>query len=580
MALTATDQTSEKIIVAFIIATCHILVFLQTRLSRIKYILINDAWNRDFNPVLHRGCLDAFTSSYRQQGRFAPSCRNWSGTPAVGHTNISRRMQNAPNRGWIPMFASSWSGNLLFVQLFDNPVHRDRCFWVSIPGKDLPYNGRFDRVNPHPVRIPRPFRVQDISVRRSGPRQQAPGSEFGLPSTPHSICNQVALVFGHRPSDLKQELVMGIILLHRAFQKVDITTQFFHLLDQQYLMHIFTRQSIRCGYQDQLESCHAGGISQTIQSRTIELGPRVTIVAIHMLRSQLPIGILNYCLLQSLNLLFNALTLHLTVGRYSGINGDLHGHSPEWVIPGDVAPQSAPSSSAEETDRYNPNEVAHRNILRLRDELAILFSFFLLNVVSHLGEAYPKFLFPQSQRAAPPRQLQLSHWRRPLRLRASTSVQKVYSDSEKSEYGGNHETPVEDFSRSTGISGRTALLEAFSTPVADSLAAWAYYQAISSAVTVLVYGMVVAITWPLIANTGWFASTGLRLDNFERLMLVFGLAGLVNLFIAMILSLFWSGVLQGDALPGLNFIKEWGAGLLLLLVLIGLIYWRLGRSQV
>jgi hypothetical protein len=126
----------------------------------------------------------------------------------------------------------------------------------------------------------------------------------------------------------------------------------------------------------------------------------------------------------------------------------------------------------------------------------------------------------------------------------------------------------------------TALLEAFSTPVADSLAAWAYYQAISSAVTVLVYGMVVAITWPLIANTGWFASTGLRLDNFERLMLVFGLAGLVNLFISMILSLFWSGVLQGDALPGLNFIKEWGAGLLLLLVLIGLIYWRRGRSQV
>jgi len=29
-------------------------------------------------------------------------------------------------------------------------------------------------------------------------------------------------------------------------------------------------------------------------------------------------------------------------------------------------------------------------------------------VVSHPGEAYPKFLFPQSQRAAPPRQLQLT----------------------------------------------------------------------------------------------------------------------------------------------------------------------------
>jgi hypothetical protein len=65
-------------------------------------------------------------------------------------------------------------------------------------------------------------------------------------------------------------------------------------------------------------------------------------------------------------------------------------------------------------------------------------------------------------------QLQLSHWRRPLRLRASTSVQKVYSDSEKSEYGGNHETPVEDFSRSTGISGRTApLVSSLSLGIGD-----------------------------------------------------------------------------------------------------------------
>jgi hypothetical protein len=117
---------------------------------------------------------------------------------------------------------------------------------------------------------------------------------------------------------------------------------------------------------------------------------------------------LSYSFMKSLNLLFNALTLHLTVGRYSGIKGDFHGHSPDWVIPGVVGPRSVPSSSAEETDRCNPSDAAHRNILRLRDELAILFSCFLLNVVSHLGEAYPKFLFPQSQWAAPPCQLQLT----------------------------------------------------------------------------------------------------------------------------------------------------------------------------
>jgi hypothetical protein len=52
-------------------------------------------------------------------------------------------------------------------------------------------------------------------------------------------------------------------------------------------------------------------------------------------------------------------------------------------------------------------------------------------------------------------QLQLNHWRRPLRLRASDTEQKVYSASEKSECGGSHETPVENLSGSTGISKRT-----------------------------------------------------------------------------------------------------------------------------
>jgi len=52
-------------------------------------------------------------------------------------------------------------------------------------------------------------------------------------------------------------------------------------------------------------------------------------------------------------------------------------------------------------------------------------------------------------------QLQLNHWRRPLRLRASDIEQKVYSASEESECGGSHETPVENLSGSTGIPQRT-----------------------------------------------------------------------------------------------------------------------------
>jgi hypothetical protein len=52
-------------------------------------------------------------------------------------------------------------------------------------------------------------------------------------------------------------------------------------------------------------------------------------------------------------------------------------------------------------------------------------------------------------------QLRLNHWRRPLRLRTSTTEKKMYSASEKSECGGSHETTVENSSGSTRISKRT-----------------------------------------------------------------------------------------------------------------------------
>jgi hypothetical protein len=50
--------------------------------------------------------------------------------------------------------------------------------------------------------------------------------------------------------------------------------------------------------------------------------------------------------------------------------------------------------------------------------------------------------------------LQLNHWRRPLRLRTPDTEQLVYSASENSDSGGNHETPMEDPSGGTGVSKR------------------------------------------------------------------------------------------------------------------------------
>jgi hypothetical protein len=96
---------------------------------------------------------------------------------------------------------------------------------------------------------------------------------------------------------------------------------------------------------------------------------------------QFPFGMLDDSFLQTFNLLFNALALHLTVGRYSGIKSDLHGCSPDWVILRGIDLQFVPSSSTEEVDKRYPNDAARLDILRLHDELAILFSLLLLTLL-------------------------------------------------------------------------------------------------------------------------------------------------------------------------------------------------------
>jgi hypothetical protein len=199
-----------------------------------------------------------------------------------------------------------------------------------------------------------------------------------LPPTPHPVSDQVALIFGHRSTDLQQELIMGIIILHGAFQKVNVTTQVFQFFDQQNLMNIFTSQSIWCGYQNQFELSHAGSISQPIQPRTIEFGTGITIIPINMFFYQFPFGMLGDSFLQTFNLLFNALALHLAVGRHSDVQSDFHGHSPDWGFLWVVVPQLVLSSSAEEVDTRYPSDVVRLDILRLHDELAILFSLLLL----------------------------------------------------------------------------------------------------------------------------------------------------------------------------------------------------------
>jgi hypothetical protein len=52
-------------------------------------------------------------------------------------------------------------------------------------------------------------------------------------------------------------------------------------------------------------------------------------------------------------------------------------------------------------------------------------------VISHLGEAYPKFLFPQPQRSVPPRQLQPTSSRQAEFVICDQTIEEMFGDLKK-----------------------------------------------------------------------------------------------------------------------------------------------------
>ena len=82
---------------------------------------------------------------------------------------------------------------------------------LGIGGEQLLDERRGGRIDLHGCRVTGPLGVQPIAVRRTGPRQELPSSQFGQPPTPHPIRDQRTLVLGDRATDLQDELVVRIV---------------------------------------------------------------------------------------------------------------------------------------------------------------------------------------------------------------------------------------------------------------------------------------------------------------------------------------------------------------------------------
>ena len=199
------------------------------------------------------------------------------------------------------------------------------------------------------------------------------------------------------------------VITHRAIQEFNLTAPALQFVDQQTLVDVLASQTIRGRDQNQLKRAQRRMIAQMIQARAIQRGPAITVIAVDVLLSQMPLRLSRNLDTQTAQLLFNRLRLLLATGRDPNVQGDLHGNPPEGGMVQVQHLRDSPSPNAEGTGRRNPSVVDHHCGLPLNDSRAIANACFLPRGDPNLlGGYYSQSgdCLPQPQGPPPPRQFE------------------------------------------------------------------------------------------------------------------------------------------------------------------------------
>ena len=151
--------------------------------------------------------------------------------------------------------------------------------------------------------------IDAIAIGWFGPRQKRASLQLAQSTAARALDNQDTLIFGHRPADLEQQLVMRI-LAHGPVEELHGSAVPFQLLDQQHLMNIVAGKPIRRSDQD---GRGGGRIPQVVQCWPLQAGTAVAVVAKDIVGGQLPVLCVRMGA-QTLELALNRLTVGLTLG--------------------------------------------------------------------------------------------------------------------------------------------------------------------------------------------------------------------------------------------------------------------------
>jgi hypothetical protein len=320
-------QTSQEVFVGCVVAAGKLLVVGQLGLDLLKLLQLHDGRNIGHRDPFFCGDrrMTPIGSAHGMGGRSAPARLNHAGTPYVNSASIRGIGQDGSCGGCVPVFATLGGRDAHFKQMFDPSV--EGSVFLQIIGKHSPHHRRFRFVDRDLGRISGAIWINLKPIHRLGPGQQNPSSIFRLTPSAHSVSNQGPFVFGHCPTDLQHQLVMGI-LTDWTIQKLDLTTIFHPFFQQHQLVNIIPGQTIRRSDHKAVNLPSRDLISQPIQTRPVEASATMTIISKDVLARQLP-SLLADITHQPFQLLFDRLGLRLTQGRDPRINRYSHVAPPD-----------------------------------------------------------------------------------------------------------------------------------------------------------------------------------------------------------------------------------------------------------
>src|SRR5215212_10024394 len=325
-ALPAHDEPLQEVTLATGVLPIAAPVLCQLLTGRLEQLRINQRRDRDADPLARCYVVDPVGST----GLFAASAhraqpgrhRSDPGLAEGRRSSIGGVPENAPHGAPIPGRLAAPGPDALPQE---TPAHlADADALPADPRKDPPHDPSLvlqDLVAGHAAVLLADIAIAIGRARQHADRALARGVALAAPA---ALQDLGPLVLGHHALDLQQQIVLRREA-DRPIEEDDLDPSPVELVDQQHLISVAPRQSVRGVDVQAIKVAGRYGIAQTLERGPHQGGSAVALVGKATLGRQGE-NVLSEAGLQCRDLAVDGAAGRLLLGRDAGVDGDAHGY--------------------------------------------------------------------------------------------------------------------------------------------------------------------------------------------------------------------------------------------------------------